>query len=124
MVAGRVPAGAGPAHGADGHQLPLLRDLPVRLHRRLPAETLPASRIRPLMMRKIAARMGLPNRTRNSCSNTSPTSPTGIVATMISQARRSSADRSCHLLVPAAGRMTWPIEEKNPRTIRTQSRQK
>ena len=76
------------------------------------------------MTRKMAARMGLPNSTRNSCSNTSPTSPTGIVATIISQASRSSADCSCHLLVPAAGRMTWPIEEKNPRTIRTQSRQK
>jgi hypothetical protein len=38
------------------------------------------------MMRKIAARMGLPNRTRNSCSNLTPTSPTGIVATMISHA--------------------------------------
>ena len=76
------------------------------------------------MTRKMAARMGLPNRTRNSCSNLIPTSPTGIVATMISQASRWSADCSCHLPVPSAGWMNWRIEEKNPPMIRTQSRQK
>jgi putative SOS response-associated peptidase YedK len=76
------------------------------------------------MIRKMAARMGLPNRTRNSCSNMSPASPTGIVATMISQASRWSAVCSCHRLVPSAGWMTWRIEAKNPLMIRTQSRQK
>ena len=76
------------------------------------------------MTRKIAARMGLPNRTRNSCSNTSPTSPTGIVARMIIQASRWSAVCSCHLPVPATGWMNWRSEEKNPLMIRTQSRQK
>ena len=76
------------------------------------------------MIRKMAARTGLPNSTRNSCSNTSPTSPTGIVARMIIQASRWSAVCSCHLPVPATGRMNWPIEEKNPLMIRTQSRQK
>ena len=65
------------------------------------------------MIRKIAARMGLPKSTRNLCS-TSPTRPTGIVARMIIQA--SFWSRVC----------TWRcrIELKNPPMIRTQSRQK
>ncbi len=56
------------------------------------------------MARKIAARMGLPKKTRNSCSNFSPTRPTGIVARMIIQASFSLTDLSCHRLVPGSGR--------------------
>ena len=41
LVAGRVPGGARPPPSAHGHQVPLLRDLFVRPHRRLPAEELP-----------------------------------------------------------------------------------
>ena len=76
------------------------------------------------MARKIAARMGTPKMTRNSCSKTTPTSPTGIVARMIIQASFSLTDRSCHLLVPGSGRATCPSELKNPPMIRIQSFQK
>ncbi len=50
--------------------------------------------------------------------------PTGMVARMIIQARRSSAERSCHRLVPAGGRAMCRRELKNPPITRTQSRQK
>jgi len=76
------------------------------------------------MARKIAARIGLPKKTRNSCSNASPAMPTGIVAKMIIQASFSFTDRNCHRLVPGSGRAMWPSELKNPPMIRTQSRQK
>ena len=74
----------------------------------------PAYRISPLMIRKIAARTGLPNSTRNSCSNATPTSPTGIVARMIIQAIFWST-----VLISRSR-----IELKKPPMIRTQSRQK
>ena len=66
------------------------------------------------MNRKIAARIGLPNSTRNSCSKTRPTSPTGIVARMIIQAIFWSTVTISRSL----------IELKKPPMIRTQSRQK
>ena len=66
------------------------------------------------MTRKIAARIGLPNSTRNSCSNATPTRPTGIVARMIIQAIFWST------VVISRSR----IELKKPPMIRTQSRQK
>ena len=70
-------------------------------------------------MRNTAARTGLPNRTRNVCSATRPTRPTGIVARMIIQASFSSrvATRGCQ---PCQ----CPSELKNPLMIRIQSRQK
>jgi len=76
------------------------------------------------MARKMAARMGLPKKTRNSCSNLSPTRPTGIVARMIIQASFSLTDLSRHRLVPGSGRAKWPSEAKNPLMIRIQSCQK
>ena len=76
------------------------------------------------MARKIAARMGLPKKIRNSCSNFSPTSPTGMVARMIIQASFSFTERSCHRPVPGSGRAKCRSEAKNPRMILIQSCQK
>ena len=66
------------------------------------------------MIRKIAALIGLPNRTRNSCSNSRPTRPTGMVARMIIQASFWST------VATFRSRM----ELKKPPMIRIQSRQK
>ena len=66
------------------------------------------------MVRKTAASTGLPSITRNACSATRPTRPTGMVARMIIQASRWS---------PVTIRRSR-IEQRNPPMIRTQSRQK
>ena len=50
----------------------------------------PANRIIPLMVRKMAAASGLANRVRSWCSKARPSTPTGMVPMMISQASRSS----------------------------------
>jgi len=50
--------------------------------------------------------------------------PTGMVARMIIHASFWSADRSCHRLVPGAGRANPAREVKNPEIMRSQSRQK
>ncbi len=65
-------------------------------------------------MRNSEAGIGFPNTTRNVCSPTSPTTPTGIVARMIIQASRWS--------VVSTRRSR--IDVKKPPMIRTQSRQK
>ena len=54
----------------------------------------PASRIRPLMNRKMLAATGLAKTVRKTCSSARPVMPTGIVARTISQARRSSESRT------------------------------
>ena len=66
------------------------------------------------MARNTAASSGLASTFVTSFCSTTPTMPTGIVPRMIIQASRWSgvAIRRC------------PMEEKNPRTIRSQSRQK
>ncbi len=70
--------------------------------------------MRPFTTRKIAARIGTPNRTRNACSKPTPTMPTGIVATISIQASFWSG------VVMSRSRS----ELKNPLMIRSQSRQK
>jgi hypothetical protein len=68
----------------------------------------------PLTARKTAASSGLANTFVNSCCSAAPTMPTGIVARMIIQASRSSG--------VVIDRVRSDV--KNPRTIRSQSRQK
>jgi hypothetical protein len=68
----------------------------------------------PLTARKVAASSGLANTFTNSCCSVAPTMPTGIVARMIIQASRSSG--------VVIDRVRSDV--KNPRTIRSQSRQK
>ena len=72
------------------------------------------SRMTPLTARKTAASSGLANTFVNSCCSATPTMPTGIVARMIIQASRSSG--------VVIDRVRSDV--KNPRTIRSQSRQK
>ena len=60
------------------------------------------------------ARIGLPKITRNACSNSRPTIPTGMVATMIIQASFWSSVRT----------LRSRIEVKKPPMMRIQSRQK
>ena len=74
----------------------------------------PAMRITPLTARNTPATMGLPNSTRNGCSATRPTSPTGMVARTIIQAS----------LWSAVSTRRSRIELRNPPMIRTQSRRK
>jgi hypothetical protein len=74
----------------------------------------PAIRISPLMARNTAATMGLPKITRNGCSATRPTSPTGMVARTIIHAS----------LWSAVSTRRSRSELKNPPMIRIQSRQK
>ncbi len=66
------------------------------------------------MIRNTPATMGLPKTSRNGLSASTPTRPTGMVATMIIQASFWSRVR------------TWRCrsELKNPPMIRIQSRQK
>ena len=64
--------------------------------------------------RKAAASSGLAKTLTNSFCSAAPTMPTGMVARMIIQASRSSGVLTDRLR----------SEEKKPRTIRSQSRQK
>jgi len=65
----------------------------------------------PLRVRKIAAASGLAKMVRNVCSSASSVRPTGIVATTISQASRSSAVTTLRVF----------SVRKNAPMIRTQS---
>jgi hypothetical protein len=66
------------------------------------------------MVRKMAAARGLANTVRSVCSRARPITPTGIVATMMSQARRSSGVVSLRVRTI----------RKNALMIRTQSARK
>ncbi len=66
------------------------------------------------MARNTAVSSGLAINFVTSFCSASPTMPTGIVPRMIIQASRWSG----------VAIRRWPMEEKNPRTIRSQSRQK
>ncbi len=68
----------------------------------------------PFTARNSAASSGLANTLVNTFCSATPTMPTGIVARMIIQASRSSGVLTDRLR----------SDEKNPRTIRSQSRQK
>jgi hypothetical protein len=83
-------------------------------------ERFTASRISPLMVRKMAAASGLANRVRKVCSKASPVMPTGMVAMMSSQARRSSASVVTRRRAAMEGRMV----RANPAMMRTQSERK
>ena len=72
------------------------------------------SRMTPLTARKTAASSGLAKTFVNSFCSATPTRPTGIVARMIIQASRSSG-----VVIDRVR-----SDEKKPRTIRSQSRQK
>ena len=72
------------------------------------------TRIKPLMVRKMAAASGFANSVLNWCSKRSPAIPTGMVATMSIHAIRWSAVSIRRVRSVA----------KNPPMIRTQSRQK
>ncbi len=74
----------------------------------------PAIRITPLTARNAPATTGLPKITRNGCSATSPTTPTGMVARTIIQASRWSA----------VSTRRSRTELAKPPAMRTQSRQK
>ncbi len=68
-------------------------------------------------MRKIAAATGLANRMRKVCSNSTPVRPTGMVAMISSQARRSSESV---VTIRRALRLGRRVRRK-PRMIRAQS---
>ena len=72
------------------------------------------------MNRKTLAATGLAKIVRKVCSSASPVMPTGTVATMISQARRSSES----IALKRRSRSIRALLRRKPRTMRIQSRRK